>query len=71
MCGVMKEVSRLYSMKQLVTTPYHPICNGLVERFNGTLTTMLKRMCVLRSPRTGIDIYRHCCLHIVKYLRSL
>ena len=31
---VMKEVSRLLSMKQLTSTPYHPICNGLVERFN-------------------------------------
>ncbi|XP_038057353.1 uncharacterized protein LOC119728962 [Patiria miniata] len=43
--GVMKEVGRLLSIKQLVTSPYHPICNGLVERFNGTLKTMLKRMC--------------------------
>jgi len=43
---VMKEVSRLLSVKQLVTTPYQPMCNGLVERFNGTLKTMLKRMCV-------------------------
>lgn len=42
---VMKEVSRLLSIKQLVTTPYHPMCNGLVERFNGTIKTMLKRVC--------------------------
>ena len=42
----MKEVRRLLSMKQLTTTPYHPQCNGLVERFNGTLKTMLKRMCM-------------------------
>ena len=42
---VMKEVCRLLSVKQLVTTPYHPQCNGLVERFNGTLKLMLKRMC--------------------------
>ena len=33
----MEEVSRLLSIKRLTTTPYHPICNGLVERFNGTL----------------------------------
>jgi len=46
--GVMKEVSRLLSMNQLVTTPYHPMCNGLVERFNGTLKLMLKRMCAER-----------------------
>ncbi|XP_067659772.1 uncharacterized protein [Haliotis asinina] len=42
--AVMKEVSRLLSLKQLTTTPYHPMCNGLVERFNGTLKTMLKRL---------------------------
>jgi RNase H-like domain found in reverse transcriptase/Reverse transcriptase (RNA-dependent DNA polymerase)/Integrase zinc binding domain/Integrase core domain len=42
---VMKEVSRLLSIKQLVTTPYHPMCNGLVERYNGTIKTMLKRVC--------------------------
>ncbi|XP_033733848.1 uncharacterized protein LOC117322984 [Pecten maximus] len=42
--GVMREVARLLSMKQLTTTPYHPMCNGLVERFNGTLKQMLRRM---------------------------
>ncbi|XP_048255087.1 uncharacterized protein LOC125381692 [Haliotis rufescens] len=46
--GVMKEVSRLLSLHQLTTTPYHPMCNGLVEKFNGTLKTMLKRMCAER-----------------------
>ncbi|XP_033730041.1 uncharacterized protein LOC117319318 [Pecten maximus] len=45
---MMAEVSRLLSMKQLVTTPYHPACNGLVERYNGTLKSMLKRMCTER-----------------------
>lgn len=48
MSSVMKEMSRLLSMTQLVTTPYHPMCNGLVERFNGTLKSMLKRMCAER-----------------------
>ena len=46
--AVMKEVSRLWSFKQLVTTPYHPICNGLVERFNQTIKKMLMRMCAER-----------------------
>ncbi|KAH3717167.1 hypothetical protein DPMN_059947 [Dreissena polymorpha] len=46
--GLMKEISRLLSMKQLVTTPYHPQCNGLVERMNGTLKSMIKRMCTER-----------------------
>ena len=41
----MEEVSRLLSIKRLTTTSYHPICNGLVERFNGTLKKMLRRLC--------------------------
>ncbi|XP_033730000.1 uncharacterized protein LOC117319277 [Pecten maximus] len=41
---LMKEVSRLLSIRQLTTTPYHPMCNGLVEKFNGTLKQMLRRM---------------------------
>ena len=41
----MKEVSRLLSIKQLTTTPYHPSFNGLVERFNGTLKAMLRKCC--------------------------
>jgi len=42
---MMKEVGRLLSLRQLTTTPYHPQCNGLVERFIATLKSMLKRMC--------------------------
>ncbi|XP_069138991.1 uncharacterized protein [Argopecten irradians] len=45
---LMKEVSRLLSIRRFTTTPYHPMCNGLVERFNGTLKQMLKRMCAER-----------------------
>jgi len=41
----MTEVSRLISLRRLTTTVYHPMCNGLVERFNGSLKQMLKRMC--------------------------
>ena len=42
---MMKEVSRLVSTKQLFTTPYKPHCNGLCERINGVLKSMLKNMC--------------------------
>ena len=41
----MQEVSQLLSINRLTTTPYHPICNGIVERFNGTLKKMLQRLC--------------------------
>ena len=41
----MKEVSRLLSIRQLTTFPYHPACSELVEKFNGTLKQMLRRLC--------------------------
>ncbi|XP_076460112.1 uncharacterized protein LOC143293089 [Babylonia areolata] len=41
---VMQEVYRLLSVRGLTTTPYHAQCNGLVERFNATLKTMLRRL---------------------------
>ena len=41
----MRDVTRLLSIKQLTTTPYHPMCNGLTEKFNETMKSMLKRLC--------------------------
>ncbi|XP_076465998.1 uncharacterized protein LOC143297484 [Babylonia areolata] len=41
---VMQEVYRLLSVRGLTTTPYHAQCNGLVERFNATLKTILRRL---------------------------
>ena len=43
--AVMKEMCRLLSLKQLVTTPYHPICNGFIEKVYVTLKNMLRHMC--------------------------
>ncbi|XP_077550676.1 uncharacterized protein LOC144163873 [Haemaphysalis longicornis] len=48
---LMQEVGRLLSFKLLRTIPYHAMANGLVEKFNGTLKAMLKRMCH-EKPRT-------------------
>ena len=42
---LMAEISRLVSVKQLFTAPYNPKCNGLCERMNGVLKSMLKKMC--------------------------
>ena len=43
--SLMKEVSRLLSIRQLTSSRYHPICNGLVERYNGLVKTALRRLC--------------------------
>ena len=43
---VMKEIFRLLSIKGAVTTPYHAQANGLVEKFNGTLKNMIRRLCI-------------------------
>ena len=45
MSECMQEASRPLSIKGLTSTPYHPICNGLVERWNGILKSMHKRLC--------------------------
>lgn len=42
---LMREINRLMSIQQLLTTPYHPMANGLVEKFNGTLKNMIRKMC--------------------------
>ncbi|KAK7091113.1 hypothetical protein V1264_008842 [Littorina saxatilis] len=49
--AVMREVHRLLAVKGRTTTPYHAQCNGLVERFNGTLKAMIKKLCV-EDPKT-------------------
>ena len=41
----MKEVTRFLSTKQITTTPYHRMCNGLTEKFNVRMKLMLNRLC--------------------------
>lgn len=42
--GMMRDVYRMLGIQGITTTPYHAQANGLVERFNGTLKRMLKKL---------------------------
>ena len=41
----MKEVTRFLSIKQITTTRYHPMCNGLTEKFSVRMKLMLNSLC--------------------------
>ena len=43
MSCLLGEVYHLLQVKRIRTTPYHPQTDGLVERFNGTLKSMIKK----------------------------
>ena len=43
MSTLLQEVYRLLHVKRIRTTPYHPQTDGLVERFNGTIKSMLRK----------------------------
>lgn len=49
--NLMKEVNEFLVIKHKTTAPFHPQANGLVERFNGTLKNMLKKMAVEQPTR--------------------
>lgn len=38
--NLLKEICKLMNTRKTFTTAYHPETDGLVERFNGTLTAM-------------------------------
>ena len=41
----MKEVTRFLSIKQITTTPYHPMCNGLTEKFSVRMKFISNSFC--------------------------
>jgi len=53
------------SLKQMVTTPYHPVCNGLVEKLSGTSETMQKYVC--RETETLGPMERTVVVRLIAY----
>jgi len=43
MSDLLQELYQLLHIRRIRTTPYHPQTDGLVERFNGTLKSMLRK----------------------------
>ena len=46
---LMAEVKELWKVKHNMTTAFHPQANGLVEKFNGTLKSMIRKL-ALEQP---------------------
>ena len=67
MSSLMCQLCRLFNIKKLNTTPYHPKANGLVENFNGTLSKMLK--CYAQEEPTDWD--RHIPYVLFAYRESI
>ena len=42
---LIAEVCKILNIRKSRTTPYHPQCDGLIERFNHTLLDMLATTC--------------------------
>ena len=43
--NLMSEIHRLLNIKAIYTSPYHACTNGAVERLNGVLKAMIKKLC--------------------------
>ena len=52
---LMRDVCSILGIEKLNTTSYHPECDGMVERFNRTLKTMLRK----RAAQFGIQWDNH------------
>ena len=70
-----EEVNLILKNRHLTTTPYHPMCDGLVERFNGKLKSLLFAYREVSQESTGFSpfelLYRwtvRAPMHILKEL---
>ena len=58
---LMSEVCKLLHIHKTMTTPYHPQCDGLMERFNRTLLNMLAT-CASDHPFDWEQYIRKVCM---------
>ena len=53
--NIVKNVCEYFRINKIQTTPYHPQCDGLIERFNKTLCKMLSAYA--NSNQTNWNLY--------------
>ena len=63
MSHLIGDICSLLGIHKLSTTTYHPQCDGLVEKFNRTLKTMLCKQAVKYGSQED-QFYQVCCGHI-------
>src|SRR5699024_2139437 len=56
---VMNEIVKLYEVERRTTLPYHSRANGTTERWNRTLTELLKK--IAPSPNEWDDAVPYAC----------
>ena len=57
LANVVKDICQLLGIPKLNTTTYHPQCDGMVEQFNRTLKSMLRKHAVKFNNQW--DCYLH------------
>ena len=64
----MDKINELIGVKPMFTTPYHPMCNGRIERQHSILKSVLKKLCISR-PKDW-DRYIPCALFAMREIPS-
>ena len=65
---LMDKINELIGVKPMFTTPYHPMCNGRIERQHSILKSVLKKLCISR-PKDW-DRYIPCALFAMREIPS-
>ena len=58
--NLFQELCRILEIEKTRTTPWHPQSDGMIERFNRTIETML-RQCVSDHQRDWDEMLPYCC----------
>ena len=53
---IVKEVCRFMHTEKQTTTPYHPQCNGLTERQNSTIASVIRMYCSEHTKDWGLFV---------------